>query len=806
MTRPIVEVAFGYSITSDNPVWMDISRRVDLVAGIGIGRGAQDELSETQAGTATLALDNADGALTPGRSGPYSPHVRKNVPIRISMATLDSPTGSAPWALEQLADDFELDRINTTTWSQNYGGVVQGNGRARVPCDHNVFAGYQSARSWRLWGTHVSVKIATLPVAGAASECNAGVYVNSGTDGTRAGFEYNAVNGQLRLASDVGYFDGSAVFLTYNPALHGWWRMREAGGSLFWETSDDGHTWVVRRTLATPAWVGTDVVTYSLEAHRVGGVNDFAEYEIVGATVHERYFGMVNDWGLEWKGLQAKISITCSDVFKWADLEQLQPMLVQEVLLDRPTVYFPLAEPADSVSAGDLSGTPGVGTLSVVQAGSGGTLAFGAGTGPNTGQSAPVFTPASATAGKYLSADLGQSFLDANYNFRVRAECWFSTSTTGRVLMALASPDLGTRVVILLESGTGKLVMEKDQDGQGTQTYVWATPNLADGVLHHFAYSEFTNALAIDGVSYSLAASNGSGLRTLMVGGYQNNRLWNGTIAQVAVYCWAIGITELAERNVTGTTAHVGETAAARVARLASYLGLDITTAGGIFDPVASQAELGSSALKHMRDVEATESGKLLALRGRAGLHFQSRDVRYNPVPLLSLAHGDLETDGVKYADDDQKMINTVTAARQGGATQRIISQSSIDTYGPKPRSLDLLKNSDLKVTDAANWMVSRYADPPPEVRQLPVEASTLPIATYRALMSADVSTVLGVTGLPDAAPASTATVCIEGYSERIGQNQHHIDFHTSRAQTDNVWILNDTTYSVLDSTTRLAY
>ncbi|MGP4048786.1 hypothetical protein [Streptomyces sp. 2A115] len=808
MTRPIVEIAFGSTITTDNPTWTDLTRRVDLVSGISIDRGASDELSETQAGTATLTLDNSDGALTSDRAAsPFHPHVKKNVPIRISIATLDSPVGGAPWALEQLADDFEDNRINEAVWSQNFGGVTEGNGRARVPCTDGVFAGFQSARSWRLWGTHVAVKIATLPVAGAASECTAGVFVNSATAGTRAGIEYNAVAGQLRLVSDVGYFDGGATVLTYDPALHGWWRIREGSGSLAWETSSDGYNWTVRRTAAAPAWVGADAVTYSMEAHRAGGVNDFAEYEIVGATVHPRYFGMVNNWPLEWTGLQAKTVINCTDLFKWAALDEaLEPMLVQEVLLDRPTVYYPLAEPAESTSAGDLSGTANVGTLSIVQAGTGGTLAFGEGTGPNTGQGAPVFTPASATQGKYLSADLGQTFQDANLFFRARMECWFSTSTSGRVLMSLASTDLGTRVVVLLESGTGRLTLEKDQYGAGTQTYVWPTINLADGALHHMVYSEFANELVVDGAAYSLSSFNGTDLRTLTVGGYQNNRLWQGTIAHVAVYCRSITVGEISPHYTTGTTGHVGESAAARVARLASYLGLDITTAGGTFDPVASQATLGSSALTHMRQVESTEAGKLLASRGNASLHFQSRDVRYNPVPSLSLAYGDLETNGVKYANDDQKMINTVTASRPGGATQRIVSQSARDTYGPKPRDLDLLKDSDLKVTDAANWLISRYADPPPEIRQVPLEAFTLPVATYRTLIAIDVSAVLELTALPPEAPASTATVCIEGYSERIGLNQHHIDFHTSRAQTDTVWVLDDATYSVLGSTTRLAY
>jgi hypothetical protein len=810
MTRPIVEVAFGSTLTTltSSTAWTDLTGRVDLAAGIRITRGASDELSETQAGTATVPLDNSDGALTPARSSsPYYPNVKKNVPIRISVATMESVTGAGPWTLNWLSDDFDDGRIDTTLWAGNFGGPTESNGRARVPCSDGVFAGLQSSRNWAATGGGISVKIAALPVAGAAASCTAGVYINAVTSGTRAGFQYDAVTGQLRCVSDTGFFDGSAVSLTYSAALHTWLRIREAGATLFWETSGDGHTWTVRRTLATPAWVGTDVVTFSLEANRTGGVNDHFEVDMVGATVHPRFFGMVNEWPLEWTGLQAKTTISCSDLFKWARLEdELKPMLSQEILLDRPTAYYSLDEPADSTSAGNLSATAGVAPLAIVQAGSGGTLVFAEGAGPSDGLGCPVFTPASASAGKYLSADLGQGFQDANLIRRVRLECWFTTSTSGRVLLALTSTDLGTRVIILLESGTGKVVLEKAQDGSSTQTNVFATPNLADGNLHHLAYNELANELVVDGTTYSLSTFNGADLRVLSVGGYQNARLWSGTIAQLAIYCTTITTAEMAAHYTTGTTEHVGESAAARMSRIASYLGLTVTTTGSIFDGMGSQKALGRAALTHLREVESTESGKLLASRSAAALIFQSRDVRYNPIAALSLTYADLETDGVKYADDDQKMINDVTASRPGGATQRVVNQTAVDTYGPKPQTLELFKDSDLKVTDAANWLVSRYADPPPEIRQVPVEAYSLPAATYRTLLNADVSTVLELTGLPDQAPAATATVCIEGYEENIGLSQHRIDFHTSRAQTDTVWVLNDSTYSVLDSTTRLAY
>ncbi|WP_371528371.1 carbohydrate binding domain-containing protein [Streptomyces sp. NBC_01283] len=528
-----------------------------------------------------------------------------------------------------------------------------------------------------------------------------------------------------------------------------------------------------------------------------------------GAQLHARFFGMVNDWPTKWKGLYSTASIVCTDTFKTlARQESLQPMLVEEVLLDRPAVYYPLGEAAESTTAGDLSGSPEVGTLSIVQAGSGGTLTFGDGQGPAGAgdMPTPTFTPSGISAGKYLTANLGQGFQDANVLFRARTECWFSTSQDGRVLMALTSLSHDVRLIISLESGTGKAKIEHMADGIASPAIVIATPNLADGQLHHIHYHELNQQLYVDGVLYSAVTSTAVDLRLLYVGGYAGTRLWSGTISHLAVYLRAITSAEIIPHYTTGSTQHIGESAAVRLARIASYVPVPVTTQGSIFDGMAAQSALGNSPLSHLKEIETTESGKLLADRGTAGLIYQARDVRYNQVSAVSLAFADLETTDLEVADDDQKMVNTITASRPGGATQRVVDQAARDTYGPYEKPLDLLKSSDLKVLDAANWLISRYADPPTEIRQVPVDGYTLPLATYRALLAADVSTALTLTGLPEQAPAPTASLTAEGYTETITRGRHLLDFHTSRAQTDTVWVLDDPVYSVLGSTTRLAY
>jgi hypothetical protein len=813
MTNPIVEVFFGSTLTSSSPVATDVSQFVDLVRGIDIDRGAQNELSEIQPSTCSITLDNSDGRFTPERAAsPYSPNVKKGVPIRVSVATFTARTGSAPYPMDMLGDDFDDNQISSTLWPNSYGGATEVEGRARIPLTPGGNAGYQSVREWNLVSSRLTAKLVTVPGANGSSSAVSSMWINSTTGGTRLGWRYNAVTGVISAETQVSFFDGTAVTFTYSPFTHMWLRVRESDGTVYWESSTDGDAWTTRRTLATPSWVTSQTLAVEFTGQRTGGTGDFVEWDFVGATVHPRFFGLVQDWPTEWKGLNSTASITCTDLLTWANIvKELRPMLVQEVLLDRPSAYYPLTEPSDSTSAGDLSGTQHVGALAIVQAGAGGTLEFGAGSGPMGagGATAPVLTPASSSAGKYLQADLGSAIEAANTSFRVRAEAWFSTSTNGRVLLGWMSSDASKRIVISLESGTGKVQIEYSSfvGGPLTAYVVASSPNLADGNLHHLLYNENEQTVHVDGTSYAVTTGVTDDARILQVGGFQNTRLWSGTIAHVALYVRSVTSASLTPHYTTGTTAHAGESADDRMSRLASYVGLTVTTQGSAFDNLAAQAELGRSALEHMRDVARTESGKLLTNRSNGiPLVFQSRDLRYNPVAALTLDYADLETDGVKYAYDDQKLVNSVTASRPGGATQRVINQDSIDAYGEKPEDLQLLKDSDNSAADAANWLVSRYADPPPEVRQIPVEAYSMPVATYRALLDADVSTVIGLASLPDQAPAPTVTNVVEGYTERIGLRQHHLDFHTSRADTDAVWVLDDATYSVLDSTTRLAY
>lgn len=783
MSRVTVQFGFGYAPTEPDIVWTDLTGRVRLAGGgeISITRGASDELSETQTGTLTLELNNDDGHVTPGNAGsPYYPNVRRNTPIRV----ISTVAAGINLATEP---GFEVDDGG---WEALAG---QAPSSAGVDTGHVKSGTFAHKITWATTGTGGVLQRTLYGLTiGIPHTASMYVWVPAGDPAVRLDIDGTTVGSP---SSTTGSFQRISVT---------------------WTTTAASHTLRITTTTTSPA--SGDAVW--MDEWQVEEGSSPTAWSSAGATHHPRFFGMVTSWPMRWKGLAAELRITASDMLKWPTRRgELGPMLVEEIQGDEAKLYYPLSEPESSATAGDQSGYARP-SMTIQQSGAGGTLEFGAGVGPPSDDlPAPLFTPSSSSAGKYLRCSVSPLLTSGGGTGTPipgdqAYEVWFNTGTSGRVLMTWSSgaaPAFDSGIRFQLETGTGKLqIVEFLLGGGSTTTLTVATPNLANSTPHHLVWDEAGHDVWVDGVQYAVATSTWQDRAVLTVGANESGTgLWVGTISHVAAYVRSGGfpaISELVEHYAAGMTGHSGEQAWIRMYRLAGYARIPGVLPFGTFSNVASQGQLGSSPLTHMRDVERTEGGKLVADRASAWMLFQARTVRYNPVPALTLSYADLETSDVEFSDDDQKLVNRVDASRPGGATQRIQDAESISVYGIYPEQLDVLKLTDQEVIDAATWQVIRYGDPQPEMRQLPVEASTLGTTAYRALLDADISTVATVIDLPDEALSPTVTATIEGYAERISQAQHFLDFHTSRSDTDSVWVLDDSVYSVLGSTTRLGY
>ena len=186
-------------------------------------------------------------------------------------------------SLSTLVDNFN-DGVIGANWGNSYGGVSETGGRARVPCTTTP-AGYATGFSWTFGGSSLYVKVPTIPAASTATTATCSVFVDApdvATSGLRVGFTIKAVAGMLRMQSDSGFTDASAVEIAYSATTHAFLRLREDGTNVYWDTSPDGTTWTNRRTLASPAWIAASAEQCAVEmtASRDAGTADFAEFDL----------------------------------------------------------------------------------------------------------------------------------------------------------------------------------------------------------------------------------------------------------------------------------------------------------------------------------------------------------------------------------------------------------------------------------------------------------------------------------------------------------------------------------------------
>lgn len=182
-----------------------------------------------------------------------------------------------------LVDDFNDGVVDPTKWPNSFGIYSEVGGRARVSCDTG-FNAFSSALGYTLAGSSVYLRGYPPAAGGATTEAWAQILIKSDVGGTDLGFELRALTSELVMFSRTGYFDAGAVNIPYDPAAHAWLRIRETGGTTYWDTSPDAATWTNRRAVASPAWVGDVDLEFQLIAHRSDGTPDFAEFDNVNIT------------------------------------------------------------------------------------------------------------------------------------------------------------------------------------------------------------------------------------------------------------------------------------------------------------------------------------------------------------------------------------------------------------------------------------------------------------------------------------------------------------------------------------------
>lgn len=833
-----LRVDFGYSATPLTPLgsisWTDVTSSVRLGDGVTFNRGRSGIDVMARPGSLSFTLDNStqkgtEGRFTLGGTNQVTGlalripvRVRALYSLRTNLALNPSiETATTGWSTGG-GGGGTLTRDATQAYSGTYSLKVTTTGAgnslvlygsaSRTPVTAGTtysFSAYvRSAATSRL----VDIVANWYDAGGASLSTTSGTQISTSTSAwvrpthtVAAPALATSVVIQVRLASvvssEVHYVDGLLL------------EAAASAGTYF-----DGST-------TNASWTGTANASTSTVAG--------------SSTYVDLWYGYVESLETGWdNGWRPTVRVSATD--RLARLEKRKlPSLIRGVqLVDSPSALWPCDDSDASVSAGEQSSNAAVTALTGVLVGATtSTLTFGqAGLGPGPdGQSCAVLTPITPnTTGWYLT---GSGLPDAFTNTQ-SVEVYFQAATAGTASRGLATlhDTAFTRLVTISLSATDKLVATTvDSSASLTATVTGAT-TVTSGVWHHAVLTQsraadtVTVTLYLDGVSQGTPAtySTASSSATIISGGSISagalraastgtaSGIFYGRLANVAVYPTALSSTRITEHaRVRDTLAsYTAETSAAKFTRLAQVAGLSSTEYGFSYGssgatsatmtpfPVADRSLLDAAS-----DVATAEASAVYLDRSGV-LRLAARDKRYGTAVSFTIPATAIDK-GTGFTTDMGPVINDVTVSRPSGITARSVDAASVAAYDTHDSTTTVYVATDPQVVDMSAFLANLNSQPVPRISGISVDlVSGAAILDEASILAAEVGTRFQVTGLPSAStPAATLDLIVDGLTDTVNATSWRRAFVCTQIDAGStVWVLDDSTYSKLDSTTVLAF
>ena len=524
-----------------------------------------------------------------------------------------------------------------------------------------------------------------------------------------------------------------------------------------------------------------------------------------GGTTYRRFTGYIDEWPVSWPDPGAALStVTVTASSRMARLGRTRPManvVSQEILADRPYMYFTLGDAAEAAGAANSSGRSTV-SAAPVQVGTGGTLVFGTATGPATdGPTALRLDPLSLQDGKLLRASFPDTVFTSTSGY-VALEAWVIITLSGTIASVGSSSGF-----LSLRNSLGDLEVLVDGSAVTPDSILLTnvSPNVDNGALHHVVMTVEPNAgnfrtrLFYDGVQVSTDASSitaaqmnviGASDAALRIGSAPFNDndgffLGDVSIAHVALYDSELTAARVAEHYASGTTGHEGDSSDEWIQRLAFHAGIptaEVSVETGNTTSVALYDTAGKAPLQAMQDITRTEAGMLFDA-GDGTLTFQSRGHRYGATSVLTLDVAAQQVEqGLEPTLDNQNLVNDVTATRPNGVAVRVVNQDSVDDHGVYSDSSEVLTTSDGEVEDYANWQISLYGDPKTRVASCSVQLTVQESALKTSLLALELGDCITLDNLPGQSPATSMDFFVEGITEAVGFEAWMVSLNLSPA------------------------
>jgi hypothetical protein len=185
--------------------------------------------------------------------------------------------------MQTLQDNFSVNDL-PTLWGNSYGGQSVSGGQCELPCTTS-YSQVGSTNAYDLTNSYAYCKM-TPDQGGAGYECDLALSTDGyGQTGYLLGYESGDLKAQTVIS---GVFTGVGS-TAYDPVAHAWLRIRESGGTVYYDTAPDGKTWTNQwtsgePTLITALYAGVYTGYYSAGSDGISYVDNFNVIELTLVT------------------------------------------------------------------------------------------------------------------------------------------------------------------------------------------------------------------------------------------------------------------------------------------------------------------------------------------------------------------------------------------------------------------------------------------------------------------------------------------------------------------------------------------
>jgi len=155
---------------------------------------------------------------------------------------------------ETLIDAFDQVTLNTSKWLQFTGGSATftydaTGAQVNFPASStsSTDGDISSTKVFDLTASYAQMHVITVPSAATSADAELRLKLD-GTSWLRWVYEGGTLFAQYRAGGGITTVSSVA----YNSSTHAYWRIREASGTVYWDTSTDGASWSNFTSVATP--------------------------------------------------------------------------------------------------------------------------------------------------------------------------------------------------------------------------------------------------------------------------------------------------------------------------------------------------------------------------------------------------------------------------------------------------------------------------------------------------------------------------------------------------------------------------